>query len=77
MTVWQAVDSYGECEDCDEFAMEGLARPVFAGLCLGRHRDGQTAIEPSNERSSHNGTFLRRVGVHLARREVNGCSSFL
>lgn len=77
MIVWQVVDSYGEYEDYDEFVMESFTCPVFAGLCLGRHRDRQTAIESSNEWSSYNGTFLRRVDVHLVRREENGCLSFL
>ena len=77
MTVWQVVDSYGEYEDYDEVVAESFTCPVFAGLCLGRHRDRQTALESSNEWSDYNGTFLRREDVHLVSREESGCLRFL
>lgn len=77
MTVWQVVDSYGEYEDYDEVVAESFTCPVFAGLCLGRHRDRQTALDLSNEWGDYNRTFLRRVDVHLVRREENGCLRFL
>lgn len=77
MKVWQVVDSYGEYEDYHEVVAESFTCPVFAGLCLGRHRDRQTALESPDELSDYNGTFLRRVDVHLVRREENGCLRFL
>lgn len=76
MIVWQIVDSYGECEDYDEVVAESFTCPVFAGLCLGRHRDRQKALE-SSEWSDYNWTFLRREDVHLVRREESGCLRFL
>nr|DAF04126.1 MAG TPA: hypothetical protein [Caudoviricetes sp.] len=77
LIVWQVVDSYGEYEDYNEVVAKSFTCPVFAGLCLGRHRDRQTALESSNEWSDYNGTFLRSVDVHLVRREENGCLRFL
>lgn len=77
MTVWQVVDSYGEYEDYQEVVAESFTCPVFAGICLGRHRDRQKALESSNEWSDYNGTFLRIEDVHLVRREENGCLRFL
>lgn len=77
MTVWQVVDSYGAYEDYQEVVAESFTCPVFAGLCLGRHRDRQKALELSNEWSDYNGTFLRREDVHLVRREEDGCLRFL
>ena len=77
MIIWQIVDSYGEYEDYQEVVAESFTCPVFAGLCLGRHRDRQKATESSNELSDYNGTFLRREDVHLVMREENGCLRFL
>lgn len=77
MTVWQVVDSYGEYEDYDEFVRKSFTCPVFAGLCLGRHRDRQKAAESSDEWSDYNGTFLRRIDVVEVKREENGCLKFL
>lgn len=77
MIVWQIVDSYGEYEDYAEFVMESFTCPVFAGLCLVRHRERQRALESSDEWSDYNRTFLRREDVHLVRREENGCLRFL
>lgn len=76
MIAWQVVDSCGACEDCREVVAESLTCPVFAGLCLGRHRDRQTALESPSEWSECNGTFLRREDVHLARRGESGCLRF-
>ena len=77
MIVWQIVDSYGEYEDYQEVVAESFTCPVFAGLCLGRHRDRQKALDSSNEWCDYNGTFLRRQYVHLVRREESGCLMFL
>ena len=77
MIVWQIVDSYGEYEDYDELVAESFTCPVFAGLCLGRHRDRQKALESSNEWSDYNGTFLRRIDVVEVKREESGCLRFL
>lgn len=77
MIVWQVVDSFGECEDYQEIVAESFTCPVFAGLCLGRHRDRQTNSDSLDEWSDYNGTFLRREDVHLVRREENRCLRFL
>lgn len=76
MIVWQIVDSYGAYEDYDEFVRESFTCPVFAGLCLGRHRERQRALESSNEWSNYIGTFLRREEFHLVRRGEDGCLKF-
>ena len=77
MIVWQIVDSYGEYEDYDEFVMESFTCPVFAGLCLGRHRERQKKLESSNEWSDYNGTFLRHEDVHFVKRGEGKCLKFL
>lgn len=77
MIVWQIVDSYGEYEDYDEVVAESFTCPVFAGLCLMRHRERQRSLESHDEWSDYNGTFLRREDVHLVRREESGCLRFL
>ena len=77
MIVWQVVDSYGECDDYYEVVAESFTCPVFAGLCLGRHRDRQKELDSSDEWSDYNRTFLRREDVHLVRRDENRCLKFL
>ena len=77
MIVWQIVDSYGAYEDYDEFVRESFTCPVFAGLCLGRHRERQKKLESSNEWSDYNRTFLRHVEVHFTKRGEGKCLKFL
>lgn len=77
MIVWQVVDSYGAYEDYYELVRESFTCPVFAGLCLGRHRARQKAEESLNDWTDYNGTFLRREDVHVVKREENGCLMFL
>ena len=77
MIVWQIFDSYGEYEDYGELVRESFTCPVFAGLCLGRHRERQRAIESSDDWSCYNGTHLRFVEVKVVKREENGCLRFL
>ena len=74
--MWQIVDSYGAYEDYDEFVRESFTCPVFAGLCLGRHRERQRALESSNEWSNYIGPFLRREEFQLVRIGEDGCLKF-